>query len=182
MGFNCESNVEVTVRCARGGESPSGESCVGGESPSDQSYVGGELRFDAKVARDAARVARAAIRASSSSSSSDAVDTIRSVECAVSNARGVEGVGFEWRREWRARDVVRGDRDDDSHDDGGDTAVTAVTADTDGGVEAASRFASVRVTAIDPRGGGPSAFCEFNALGTPRDDPVFGRRDERADR
>jgi len=171
VGFNCESNVEVTVRCARGDE-----------SPSDESYVGGELRFDAKVARDAARVARAAIRASSStprassSSSSDAVDTIRSVECAVSSSKGVEGVGFEWRREWRARDVVRGDRDDDSHDDGGDTAVG------DGGdrVEAASRFASVRVTAIDPRGGGPSAFCEFNALGTPRDDPVFGRCDERA--
>ena len=126
VGFNCESNVEVTVRCARGGESPSGE------SPSDESCVGGELRFDAKVARDAARVARAAIRASSStprasSSSSDAVDTIRSVECAVSNARGVEGVGFEWRREWRARDVVRGDRDDDSYTTTGATQPSAVT-------------------------------------------------------
>lgn len=177
MGFNCESNVEVTVRCARGGESPSGESCVGGESPSDQSYVGGELRFDAKVARDAARVARAAIRASSSSSSSDAVDTIRSVECAVSNARGVEGVGFEWRREWRARDVVRGDRVDDDDDDGGDTAGSSGVGGD--GVEP-RRFASIRVTAVDPRGGGPSAFCEFNALGTLRDDLVFGRRDKHA--
>ena len=178
MGFNCESKVEVTVRCARGGESPSDE------SPSDESSVGGELRFDAKVARDAARVARAAIRASSStprasSSSSDAVDTIRSVECAVSNARGVEGVGFEWRREWRARDVVRGDRVDDDDDDGGDTAVQPLQPIQTAGSRRLRRFASVRVTAIDPRGGGPSAFCEFNALGTPRDDPVFGRRDDK---
>ena len=62
---------------------------------------GGELRFDAKVARDAARGARAAIRASSStrarasSSSSDAVDT-RSVECGVSSAgRGGRRVRVE---------------------------------------------------------------------------------------
>ena len=178
VGFDHESNVEVTVRCARGADE------TGEESPSGESYVGGELRFDAKVARDAARVARAAIRASSStprassSSSSDAVDT-RSVECAVSSAKGVEGVGFQWKREWHSsRDVVRGDRDD-SHD-GGDAAVGGDdTAVNDGGVDA-MRFASVRVTAIDPRGGGPSAFCEFNALGTERDDPVFGRCDERA--
>jgi len=172
LGFNYESKVEVAVRCARSGESPDGES-PGGESP------GGELRFDAKVARDGVGAGRAAIRASSSapraSSSSDAVDT-RSVEFAVSGARGVEGVGFEWRREWRAaRDVVRGDRVDDDDDDGGDTAVGGVGGD---GVEP-RRFASIRVTAVDPRGGGPSAFCEFNSLGTLRDDLVFGRRDDK---
>ena len=161
------------MRCTRSGESPDGESS-GGASP------GGELRFDAKVARDGVGAGRAAIRATSSaprasSSSSDAVDT-RSVEFAVSGARGAEGVGFEWRREWRARDVVRGDRVDDDDDDGGDTAGSSGVGDD--GVEP-RRFASIRVTAIDPRGGGPSAFCEFNSLGTLRDDLVFGRRDDK---
>ena len=169
-GFNYESKVEVTVRCARSG-APDGDEGV--ESP------GGELRFDVKVARDGAGAGpRAAIRASCSTpraSSSDAVDT-RSVECGVSSARGAEGVGFEWRREWRERaDVVRGDRDDDDDDDGG----VSDGSYSDGGVEP-RRFASVRVIAIDPRGGGPSAFCKFNALGTLRDDLVFGRRDTHA--
>ena len=87
MGFNYESKVEVTVRCARSG-APDGDEGV--ESP------GGELRFDVKVARDGAGVGpRAAIRASCSTpraSSSDAVDT-RSVECGVSGARGAEASG-----------------------------------------------------------------------------------------
>lgn len=166
-GFDHESKVEVTVRCAK----PDGDES--GESP-----PGGELRFDVKVARGGAGAGpRAAIRASCSTPrapSSDAVDT-RSVECGVSSARGAEGVGFEWRREWRERDVVRGDRDDDDDDDGG----VSDGSYSDGGVEP-RRFASVRVIAIDPRGGGPSAFCEFNALGTLRDDLVFGRRDKHA--
>ena len=82
LGFNYESKVEVTVRCARAGARDGDE---GVESP------GGELRFDVKVARDGAGAGpRAAIRASSSTPrapSSDAVDT-RSVECGVSSARG----------------------------------------------------------------------------------------------
>ena len=57
LGFNYESKVEVTVRCARA-DAPEGDES--GESP------GGELRFDAKVARDGVGAGRAAIRASSS--------------------------------------------------------------------------------------------------------------------
>ena len=64
---------------------------------------------------------------------------------------------------------------DDDDDDGGDTAGSSGVGGD--GVEP-RRFASIRVTAIDPRGGGPSAFCEFNSLGTLRDDLVFGRRDD----
>ena len=143
--FNYESKVEVTVRCARSGESPSDE------SPGVTSVAGGELRFDAKVARDGVGAGRAAIRASSStprassSSSSDAVDT-RSVEFAVSGARGAEGVGFEWRREWRARDVVRGDRVDDDDDDGGDTAGSSGLGPTGSSREGSRPFGSPRST------------------------------------
>ena len=84
-------------------------------------------------------------------------------------ALGARGVGFEWR-EWRERrGVVR--------------TTTTTTGVIDGRIRRRGRAAKVRVRSGHrdrPARRRSGAFCEFNALGTLRDDLVFGRRDTHA--
>lgn len=139
--FHYNDVIDVTVRSTRTEDIDDGnERMIGAKIESGQGP-------------DTHRVSalKARIRASFSApttSSDDVVDK-RSVECVVSRSHGWEGIGLEWRREWRAGEG----------NEGGDPPT----------------FASVRVTALDPSGRGPAAFCEINNVGTLRDDLVLGR-------